>query len=307
MTDIVNERLCVNDNVIQMANEIMAELKNSLKTAKCYVSKERLKIIKKGNFIYNTNGKLPIETFNVQFVVYLYNSEKDYHDDNKIDLDCETIYEKNMIILHLAEVNGVLTKESIGNLEHELNHMLQDSFGQKINETLYDKVVDQCYNSFGLYQKIAFALYMSFNSEISSFTVQYYTFLKNNKVPIYDIYYSFPNDENNPYNDFLKNYNYVISHQSEIMNTEMNKRFGITKREMLSRLENAKKRYRTKIMKAITRYRDELNDKYTQEKIKRVKENHSHIELHNLPFMRRQNFLLECYNKGIHEEASEYE
>lgn len=310
MSHSINEKLCVNDNVIQMGKEIMGEVEKRIKTTKCYISKERRKIIKKGSFVYNTNGKLPIESFNVQYVVYLYDNEETYlkeYNGDDIDLDCECVYENNLIILHLAEVNGVLTKESVGNIEHELNHALQGSFGQKQNQTLYEKVIYQFENSVGLYQKIAYALYMSFNTEIASFTTQYYAFLKNKNVPLYDIHYSFPKDESNPYNTFLKLYNYIISHQSIIFDEEIKKRFGIIKNEMLKRIENAKKRYKTKIMKAITRYRDEVNDNYVQEKLKRAREKHTHVSLHNLPFIKRLNFVTEWYNKGIHEEASEYE
>ena len=303
----IDERMCVNDNVVQMGSEIMNLLKNNLKTAKTYISKERNKIIKKGNFIYNTKGKLAIETFNVKYIAHLYDNEKKYFDDyndGSIDLDCECDFEEGLIILKVAEINNVLTKESIGNIEHELNHMLQCSYGQKLNETLYDKIVEQCYNGFGLWQKIAYALYLSFKTEIASFAVQYYTFLKRNNVPLYDIFNSFSNDENNPYNNFLSHYNCVLSNESIIFDEEVRSKFGITKHELLKRLENAKKRYKSKMMKVIMKYRDDVNDAYAREKMKKK---HIFLEIHQLPFMRRQNFLWECYDKGIHDEASEYE
>ena len=58
------------------------------------------------------------------------------------------------------------------------------------------------------------------------------------------------------------------------------------------------------MMKVIMKYRDDVNDAYAREKMKKK---HVFLEIHQLPFMRRQNFLWECYDKGIHDEASEYE
>lgn len=303
----IDENLCVNNNVTQMGHEIMVELKNNLKNAKTYISKEYNRIIKKGSFIYKTKGKLPIDKITVNYLVYPYDNMEEYNSDYKsgaITLDCECGFEERAIFINIATVNNEIVQESIGNIEHELNHILQCSFGQKQNESLYEKVVEQCYHNNGLYQMVAYALYLSFKTEIASFTVQYYTFLKNNNVPLCDIFHSFSNDENNPYKIFLDNYNYVMSHESKINDEEIRRLFGITKNELLKRLENANKRYKMKMMKAIMKYRDELNENYVKEKIKKK---HVFLEIHQLQFAKRMNFLCECYNKGIHDEASEYE
>lgn len=307
MVTNIDESMCINDNVVQMGSEIMNLLKNNLKTAKSYISKELNRIIKKGSFVYNTNGKLPINTLTINYVGHPYINIEEYYSDYKsgmLSLDCECDFEERLIFISVATVNGEIVKESVGNIEHELNHILQCSFGQKQNETLYDKVVEQCNNGNGIYREIAYALYLSFKTELASFSVQYYTYLKNNNIPLFGLLSSFLNDENSPYRIFLEKYNSVMSNSQIISDNDVRNLFGITKNEALKRLENAKKRYKTKMMKVIMKYRDEVNDAYAREKMKKK---HVFLEIHQLPFMRRQNFLWECYDKGIHDEASEYE
>ena len=298
----LNEELSVNNNVIAMTDEIEKELLQRIKSTKTSISKERNKLIKKGSFIYNTNGKLIIPSFTVNFVVYVYSNEKEYYRDydfQLIDLGCECDYENNFILIRIATVNEIISRESYGSIEHEFNHMLQNSFGQKKNETLYKNVVNQVNNGTQLVKNIAYALYLSFNTEISSFAVQYYGYLKNNKIPLEDIQYDYPYDEINQYGDFLKYYNISVKNKDNVTNQQMVDAFGISKKEVFNRLENAKRQYNTKTMKVITKYNGELQEE-------RKQGINTKTNLSQLNSVHRMTFILECYNNGVYQTESEY-
>lgn len=83
MATNIDESMCTNDNVVQMGSEIMNLLKNNLKTAKSYISKELNRIIKKGSFEYHTNGKLPIDTLTIHYVGHPYTNMEEYYSDYK--------------------------------------------------------------------------------------------------------------------------------------------------------------------------------------------------------------------------------
>lgn len=203
------------------------------------------------------------------------------------------------MFFRLAVINGNLSRESCGQIEHELNHMLQNSFGQKKNETLYDKIVDQIRNGEQFYKQVGYALYLTFNTEISSFAIQYYSFLKNNNIPLEDVYKYFPDDEGNPYGEFLFYYNFVMNNKNKINDLDVKKNFGISKNELINRLNNAQKRYKTKMIKALIKYKNELQESYFQNLPKKA--NFSKTNK-----IRRMTFLLECYQKGIYKEESEF-
>lgn len=303
LDNILSESLSVSDSVKKMSADIFAILADKVKNAHRYMSKERDRIIKKGNFTYKTNGALPIPSFMVNFIIYSYENQKEYDEDInfiKDNLGCECNYEKNFILIKLAAINNVLTKDAYGSVEHELNHMLQNSFGQKKNEELYDKAVYQIRNGTPFYKQIAYALYLSFNTEISSFAVQYYAFLKNKKMPLRDVYHDFPLGDGNPYGVFLKYFNYTLEYSGLIKDDDVKSLFGISKSDLLKRLYNANKRYRSKIMKVIAKYRDELNEEYLRSCSKNV-------NLTKLPTIQRMTFKLDCDMKGIKKEESEFE
>lgn len=295
----LEERLTVNDNVKQISDDIKNELLVRVKSSPTVMSKEFNRLLKKGFFTYYTNGKLPIESFKVKYYVTLYPNEKKYYEeiDSKVlNLNCVSDYENGFIELRLAMINNVLTRESYGSIEHEINHFLQNSLGQKKNENLYSKIQWQYNNGDMFAKRLAYALYLTFNTEISSFAVQYYIFLKGNKVPLEDVYYDFPNDEGNPYNDFSDYKYYIDCQKDKISDDYISSLFGISKKEYFNRLENADKRYRTKMMKAATRYRDELNENINR-----------NTNLSTTKLARRLTFTVKCYNKGIIDEVSEFE
>lgn len=295
----IDERLSVNDNVREISEDIKNEILSRIKNSPLMMSKEFNRLLKKGIFTYYTDGKLSVESFKVKYYVTVYPNEKKYYvdyDSGVLNLNCASDYENNFIELRLAMVNNDLTRESYGSIEHEVNHFLQNSLGQQKNENLYSKIRYQ-YDNGNIYAKrLAYTLYLTFNTEISSFSVQYYSFLKGNKIPLEDVYYDFPNDEGNPYNDFLDYKHYVESQQKQISDEYIRSLFGISKKEYFNRLENADKRYRTKMMKVATKYRDEISENISH-----------HTNLASTRTVRRLTFEVKCYNKGITEKTSEFD
>lgn len=114
--------------------------------------------------------------------------------------------------------------------------------------------------------------------------MQYYAFLKHNKIPLENVYNAFPNDEGNPYCDFLDYKYYAENQKNNITDNDIRNLFGIGKKEYFNRLENADKRYKTKMMKAATK-----------------------TNLSTTRLARRLNFTVKCYKNGIIEEASEFD
>lgn len=302
MENLLSESLAINDAVKQISNEIENILIRKIQNSKTYMAKEIDGIIKKGSFLINTKGKLSIDSLRVFFVIYLYDNEEKYYLDCRkrvIDLNCESDFEKGCIYLNLAAINGNLSRESYGSIEHEINHILQNSLGQKKNEDLYKNILFQFKNGTTEYKYIAYALYLTFNTEISSFAVQYYAFLKKNNIPLKNVFDDFPYDEGNPYLNFEEYGGYVLDNINYSNETELKQKFGISKNEIISRIKNADKRYRTKMAKAATKYRDELqeiNDKKINENTNLCKTNK----------ILRLNFMLGCYKLGITEEESIY-
>lgn len=76
--------------------------------------------------------------------------------------------------------------------------------------------------------------------------------------------------------------------------------FGISKKEYFKRIENADKRYMNKMMKAATKYRDELNETLRTKICETT-------NLSNALFVKRMNFEVKCYSKGIITEVSEFD
>lgn len=301
----LQESLTVSNEVKQISSEIKNELLMRLSEDSIVMSKEFTKVLKKGIFTYYTKGKLSIDTFKVKYYVTLYPNEKAYQKAKEgytLNLNSECDYETNEIVLRLAMLNGNLTRESYGSIEHEVNHFLQNSLGQHKNETLYTKIKNILLNKEAnqIYQRLAYALYLSFNTEISSFAVQYYSFLKNNKIPLECVYDDFPFDEGNPYNDFEVYKNYVYDYGKNVSDKFFMNLFGISKKEYFNRIENADKRYMNKMMKAATKYRDELNEKLRR----KISES---TNLSNALFAKRMNFEVKCYSKGIITEISEFD
>lgn len=295
----INESLSVNDNVKRISEEIQNELLMRVNSSPIVMSKEFNRLLKKGVFTYFTNGKLPIESFKVKYYITLYPNEKKYYteyDSRVLNLNCASDYENNFIELRLAMVNGKLTRESFGSIEHEVNHFLQNSLGQVKNENLYSRIQYQYNNGDMFAKRLAYALYLTFNTEISSFTIQYYAFLKHNKIPLEDVYEEFPNDEGNPYCDFADYKYYADKQKNNISDSYVRKLFGISKKEYFNRLENAEKRYHTKMMKAATKYRDEFNENINES-----------TNLCSTRSSRRLTFIVRCYHNGITEEVSEFD
>lgn len=300
---ILNESLTVNDNVKRISSDIKKELIMRANSDMIVMSKEFNRILKKGMFTYFPNGLLAVNIIKVKYYIYQYANEKKYYQDYKnrvIELNGACDYENKTITLRMATINGNLSKESFGVIEHEISHFLQNSLGQRKNETLYSKIQTVYKNGSVFEKNLAYALYLTFNTEISSFAVQYYSFLKNNKIPLENVYDDFPFDDENPYGTFLDKKYFAEDNKERINDVYIRNLFGISKKEYFNRLENADKMYQNKMMKAATKYRDELHECL----IRKITEDTS---LNNTFLAKRLDFTARCYRKGIVKEVSEFD
>lgn len=221
---------------------------------------------------------------------------------NKVEyqkrLSSETDYEKKIIYYRFAIVNDKIPKEFDGMIQHEISHFFQCHNGQTKNEELYNKIKDVINDSKNnVDRNIAYALYLTFNTEIDAFANQYYAYLKQNKIGVEIAITTFPNGEGNPYNTFDKYYDYVVDIEKYLDDKHMKDVFGLSVEQIFSRLENAEKRYKNKMMKVISLYDKEIVSSKMNE--------HVHRNL-SLLFGVRLNFEMDCYQRGIYETESEF-
>lgn len=297
----LNEESSISTKVRFMTNEIKDILLRKLQYSPKYMSKESNCLIKKGSFAYKPKDIIKLEQFIVQYMAYYFDNEDEFKTFYKLfgkRLISESDYERKTIRYRFAIINDKIPKEFDGMIQHELSHFFQNYNGQTKNETLYNKlkdVISSTTNEFDKY--IAYALYLSFNTEIDAFANQYYAYLKQNKIGGGEAINSFPNGEGNPYNVFDKYYNDVVSIEEYLNDEHLKKVFGLSIEQIFNRLENADKRYKNKMMKVISLYNKEVTDKHINE----IKDLNM-----SLAFGVRLNFELDCYQRGIHEAESEF-
>lgn len=285
-----------------MTNEIKDILLRKLQYSPKYMSKESNCLIKKGSFSYKPKDIMNLEQFIVTYVAYYFDNEDEFKTFYKLfgkRLISESDYERKTIRYRFAIINDKIPKEFDGMIQHELSHFFQNYNGQAKNETLYNKlkdIISSTTNEFDKY--IAYALYLSFNTEIDAFANQYYAYLKQNNIGGGEAISSFPNGEGSPYNVFDKYYNDVVSIEEYLNDEHIKKVFGLSIEQIFNRLENADKRYKNKMMKIISLYNKEVTDKHINE----IKDLNM-----SLAFGVRLNFELDCYQRGIHEVESEFD
>lgn len=298
----LNEESSISTKVRFMAEEIRDILLRKLQYSPKYMSKESNCLIKKGNFAYKPKDIMNLEQFIVSYIVYYFDDEIEYekfYKGNQEKLLSESDYEKNTIYYRFAIINDRIPKEFDGMIQHELSHFFQCCNGQAKNENLYKKITDVINNSKDKIDvNIAFALYLTFNTEIDAFVNQYYAYLKQNKIGIEEIINGFPNGEGSPYNQFVKFYNYVVDSEKYITDKHMKDIFGLNIEQIFKRLENADKRYKNKMMKVISLYKNKVFNKHISE-VKNLNM--------SIAFGVRLNFELDCYQRGIYETESEFD
>lgn len=230
--------------------------------------------------------------------MYCFEDKEDYsHHKFYLNTNCSANFEKAKLDLRLVTINGEPNEEFNSSIQHEVNHLYQYANGASKNKKLYDKIVTVANDKKSSIadRRIAFALYLTFTTEQDSFTNQYFAYLQQNKVPFNKIFDYFPEDDGNPYNQFLDLYDELD--QMRLDDEHLINLFGINKRQLFLRLNNADKRIRNKLMKAAMRY-----EKY----LKNEEQKHS-SEILWCHDIRNLNFLTECIRKGIHYTSSEFE
>lgn len=297
----LNEESSISTKVRFMSQEIRDLLLRKLQYSPKYMSKEGNCLIKKGSFVYKPRDIMKLDSFIITYIAYYFDNEteyKDFYRYNQKRLSSETDYEKKIIYYRFAIVNDKIPKEFDGMIQHEISHFFQCYNGQTKNEELYNKIKDVINDSKNnVDRNIAYALYLTFNTEIDAFANQYYAYLKQNKIGVEIAITTFPNGEGNPYNTFDKYYDYVVDIEKYLDDKHMKDVFGLSVEQIFSRLENAEKRYKNKMMKVISLYDKEIVSSKMNE--------HVHRNL-SLLFGVRLNFEMDCYQRGIYETESEF-
>lgn len=298
----LNEESSISTKVRFMTKEIRDILLRKLQYSPKYMSKESNCLIKKGEFEYIPKDVINLENIAIKYVAYYFNDNNEYKafaKYNKNNLLSETDYERLTVYLRFCIVNDKLPKEFDGVIQHELSHLFQNCNGQTKNETLYNKAVNVAKNSTNeMDRNVAYALYLSFNTEIDAFSNQYYAYLKQNKIEPDVVINNFPRGKGNPYNNFDDYYDYVVSVEEYLKDEHMKELFGLNVEQIFNRLENADKRYKNKMMKVISLYSKEYDNNRMNE--------HIHRNL-SLTVGVRLNFEMDCYKMGIHETESEFD
>lgn len=291
----IDESLSVSDTVIKLTQGIKQYLLNKLPKDKKFSSSNYNAIFRKGMFNFDTEGMLHnIPFLKVKYIVY-YLPDDTLIKNNVINLLCSANFEEKYIFLRLAMINNKPSATFDRSIQHEVNHIFQYDNGQSKDEDLYKKVVDVMHEGGNFERNIAYAIYLTFKTEQDSYASQYYAYLKQNNITYDNIKYDYPFDEDNPYSDFDTAFSFVEKYANRISDEMMIKNFGITKKQLFIRLDNAEKRLYNKITKALTRV--------TQEKWKNESITKTHISINPC----RMNFLMESYHQGINEEENDLE
>lgn len=294
----INEELSISNNVIKITDIIVNKSLTILPKLKLE-SSEKYRYFKQTDFDISTENLIPnTSVLHINLFAYYFDDKEDYiKHKSSINTNCISNFENKSIGLRLVMINGEPNEEFNSSIQHEVNHIYQYANGATKNEDLYDRVTKVANNKqFGYNDRIiALALYFTFTTEQDAFTNQYFAFLKQNKVGYDDIFCDFPEDKGNPYNYFLDLYNAICD--ININEAHLIKLFGITKKQLYLRLNNADKRIRNKLMKAAMRYENFL---------KNEQQKHSD-ELIYFHDMRNLSFMMECLRRGINCESSEFE
>ena len=292
---IIDERLSVSDTVIKLTQGVKQYLLNKLKRDKKFSSSNYNAIFKKGMFNFDTEGMLKsIPFLKVKYIVY-YLPDDSMIKNNILNLLYSADFEEKYIYLRLAMIDNKPSPTFDRSIQHEINHIYQYDNGQTKNEGLYNRVVQVMNNGGNFERSIAYAIYMTFRTEQDSYASQYYAYLKQNNITYDNIKDDFPFDKDNPYNNFITAFDFVEEYANRITDEMLIKNFGINKKQLFIRLDNAEKRLYNKMTKAQTRA--------TQEKWKNEAITKTHIGIDPC----RMNFLMESYHQGAIEEENDLE
>lgn len=280
---LINESLGISDDVLRLTNEIYREILSRCEHGTKYIVKNGGGTCYKGLFNIEVGKYFQnLKILKVVYLIYDLKSEDVYDFISQQDkIGCYCDYNERLLSLKLAFVKGEPYDNFKGNIGHEINHLLQIDKGQKKNENLYEIVKEKFVNGEIWEKYVAYALYLSFQTEQSSFINQFYQFLVAKNVPKNEM----PDNGENPYYNFQRAFDRVES--LDLTDEKMMKSFGLTKNKLYNILLSAEERI----------YRKTVNtwSKYVYE-----------TEIKKRNGVKRLNFLLECYSNGITEEVFDY-
>lgn len=257
----LNESMHVSDTVTDMTDYLYGLILNDLKKHRKLISDDERFAFKKGSFDVDFSEFLKeAPAINVRYCIYFVENDSEYNLAlRKLKLfGGITDYKKKYISLYLGMFGDREGPDFKSIIQHELNHLFQTYNGQEKNDEYYDKLTDLFKN--GNYQDriIAYALYLAYNTEISSFASQYYRYLKQNNIPrvISTEDYQVIDCPENPYYDFYM----VFSKIDEMKIDEENllEKFGMTEDRLYSLLNKAEDRYILKMRKVWSKYKYEI-------------------------------------------------
>lgn len=287
----LNEEMSISNNVVDVTDMIMKSCLDNLEKLPLKSSNDFNRYFKEGEFDVNVNGIIPnMSIIHIKLFCYIFRNNEEYISHNKtINTNCLADYDTQTIELRLVLINGKQNNEFQSSIQHEVNHIFQYANGASKNETLYDKIVKVSSNPKANYKEkmLAYILYLTFKTEQDSFANQYYAYLKQNNVQWDGVYDYFPDDDGNPYSNFLDAYD-VIS-KMNINDEEISNLFGISKKQFLLLISKADKRMRNKMMKAAAKYRKDITN-----------------EMYNLKDTKRISFIVESMSKGIYVGSNEF-
>lgn len=287
----LNEEMSISSNVIDATDIIMKSCLDKLGELPLKSSNDFNRYFKEDNFDVNVNGLIPnIPIIHIKLFCYIFRNNAEYISHNRtINTNCLADYDTQTIELRLVLVNGKPNDEFQSSIQHEVNHIFQYANGTSKNETLYDKIVKVSSNPKANYKEkmLAYILYLTFKTEQDSFANQYYAYLKQNNVKWDEVYDYFPDDDGNPYSNFLDAYDAIS--KMKVSDEEIREMFGISKKQFLLRISKADKRMRNKMMKAAAKYRKDITN-----------------EMCNLKDAKRMSFIVESMSKGIYFGSDEF-
>lgn len=287
----LNEEMSISSNVVDATDMVMKSCLDNLEKLPLKSSNDFNRYFKEGEFDVNVNGLIPnMPIIHIKLFCYIFRNNEEYISHNKtINTNCLADYDTQTIELRLVLINGKPNNEFQSSIQHEVNHIFQYANGASKNETLYDKIVKVSSNPKANYKEkmLAYILYLTFKTEQDSFANQYYAYLKQNNIQWDAVYDYFPDDDGNPYSNFLDAYD-VIS-KMNINDEEISNLFGISKKQFLLLISKADKRMRNKMMKAAAKYRKDITN-----------------EMYNLKDTKRISFIVESMSKGIYVGSNEF-
>lgn len=285
------EELSISDNVIEVTRFISNECLTQLTKAKLKSSNEFNRFFKQTEFDVVVKGLMPnIDKLHIKLFCYCFRNMNEYNSSkNVINTNCMADFETSTIELRLVTIDGKPNDEFDSSIQHEVNHIFQYSNGATKNEELYKRIIKVSNNECSSYQDklLAYILYLSFKTEQDSFVNQYYAYLKQNKVDWDSVYDYFPDDDKNPYSNFLDVYDAI--RQMNINDDYLKNTFGLNKKQFLMRIDKTDKRMRNKMMKAAAKYRNDIINQTV-----------------NLENTNRLNFMLEAISKGVYCGENEF-